>query len=238
MHLYNLTWSLSNAEMLFLNWKNQPTRYNLFILQNRCREQTQIINSKCSRVHQAVRKLGEMLNAIFKPKSTEATDEDSVLGILISRSFTNIPVSSRGFENFMWTFQVGGVRCLERWMDTLRTIQIKINSYVNLKRYEGFLVFFLTRPCFYNKCFKHEISFRNLKRPMNTSLQRCWMRLSNQPRCLWRPWGQSKYVQKFVCITLFVKQKPAAKIIIIFFTDWCQWSRNQSLYVNLRWPCT
>lgn len=87
--------------MLFLNWKNQPTHYNLFILQNRCREQTKIINSKCSRVHEAVRKLGEMLNAIFKPKSTEATDEDSVLGTLISYSFTCIPGLSHGSENFM-----------------------------------------------------------------------------------------------------------------------------------------
>lgn len=68
-------------------------------------------------------------------------------------------------------------------------------------------------PCFYNKCFKHEISFRNLKRPMNTSLQRCWMRLSNQPRCLWRPWGQSKYVQKFVCIYPFVKQAYLQEIL-------------------------
>lgn len=121
----------------------------LFILQNHCREQTKIINSKCSRVHQAVRKLGEMLNAIFKPKSTEATDEDSVLGTLISRSFRCVPGSSHGSESFMWTFQVGGVQCLEREAlrtDTLQTIQIKINSYVNLKRY-GF-GFFLPDPAF------------------------------------------------------------------------------------------
>lgn len=81
----------------------------LFILQNRCREQTQIINSKCSRVHQAVRKLGEMLNAIFKPKSTEATDEDSVLGTF---NITLLHLYSR-FVAQLWQFYVNisGWRC-------------------------------------------------------------------------------------------------------------------------------
>ncbi|XP_075877996.1 dynein axonemal heavy chain 8-like [Nelusetta ayraudi] len=96
-NIYAVLEEISDTVLIVLPGEQVCTvEYLLETNKNHCREQTKIINFKCSRVHQAVRKMGQMLSAIFKPKRSESTDEDSVLGWRCAKSGKRVSSAEDG----------------------------------------------------------------------------------------------------------------------------------------------